>query len=145
MASTNSNQNGSDIFIEKNEIPTQKRGLFIVFEGVDRSGKTTLTKDLIQMLNRNSETTPSELMRFPEYSTPTGKIIQQYLQTVDKKTFSKEFIHLTFSANRWVSNCVVTPTPLVLWGKKRLAVVSQQCCSAVPHFFLTFFIFYVMQ
>ena len=38
------------------------RGLLIVFEGVDRSGKTTISSCLNEKLNKNKVTT---LIRFP--------------------------------------------------------------------------------
>ena len=40
-----------------------KRGAFLVFEGVDRCGKTTQTKLLVEKLKQNGKKV--ELMRFP--------------------------------------------------------------------------------
>jgi len=75
----------------------RKRGAFLVFEGVDRSGKSTQVKRLVEKLNNKS--IDAELLRFPDRTTATGKIINTYLQNgveLDDKA-----IHLLFSANRW--------------------------------------------
>lgn len=40
-----------------------KRGALIVLEGVDRAGKTTQCKKLVQALQQNGR--PAEMMRFP--------------------------------------------------------------------------------
>ena len=70
-----------------------KRGCFIVFEGIDRSGKTTQAKLL------NSVLSNSEYVRFPNRDTTTGKIINAYLKgSID---MSPQVNHLLFSANRW--------------------------------------------
>lgn len=74
-----------------------KRGAFIVFEGCDRSGKTTQCKKLVERLklqNRNVK-----FMNFPNRSTQSGKIIDGYLRNTENLT--DEGIHLLFSVNRW--------------------------------------------
>jgi len=74
-----------------------KRGALIVFEGCDRSGKTTQVKRLVETLNKTGCTT--EMMRFPDRSTGIGSVINSYLtcsQELDDRA-----IHLLFSANRW--------------------------------------------
>ncbi|MBT3642721.1 hypothetical protein HN604_02060 [archaeon] len=50
-----------------------KRGKIIVIEGTDCSGKETQSKLLFQRLAQ--ENIPSEVISFPNYRTPTGKII----------------------------------------------------------------------
>merc|ERR1712080_251600 len=64
----------------------------IVFEGIDKSGKSTLSKRLSEYLNW-------QRIQFPERSTHIGSLIDKYL----KKEISlpKEAIHLLFSANRY--------------------------------------------
>lgn len=74
-----------------------KRGALIVLEGVDRSGKTTQCKKLLQALE--SDGRPAEIMRFPERSTTIGQLISAYLQK--KSDLEDHTIHLLFSANRW--------------------------------------------
>ena len=73
------------------------RGAFIVFEGVDRCGKTTqcglLVKHLIQL------GLAAVAMRFPDRTTLVGNLINQYLQS--KQELDDRAIHLLFSANRW--------------------------------------------
>mmetsp|Transcript_28607 Transcript_28607/g.45916 ORF Transcript_28607/g.45916 Transcript_28607/m.45916 type:complete len:216 (+) Transcript_28607:282-929(+) len=73
------------------------RGAFILFEGVDRCGKTTQCARLVETLRAAG--VEAELWRFPDRTTATGQMINAYLQSkcdVDDGT-----IHLLFSANRW--------------------------------------------
>ena len=72
------------------------RGKFIVFEGLDRSGKTTASRHLAQLLEKSS---PVKLISFPNRTSPIGKLINDYLS----KGISLEpkLLHLLFSANRW--------------------------------------------
>ncbi len=74
-----------------------KRGALIVLEGVDRSGKTTQCSRLLNRLVSNGIS--CELMRFPDRTTPIGKMIDGYLQS--KIEMDDHALHLLFSANRW--------------------------------------------
>jgi len=75
----------------------KERGILVVFEGVDRSGKTTqstrIVSDLLEM------GIPAVHMRFPDRKTATGKVINAYLQ--ESVNTDDRAIHLLFSANRW--------------------------------------------
>jgi len=73
------------------------RGVFILFEGVDHSGKTTQAKMLIESLNENG--VPCKLLRFPDRTTATGKMINEYL--AGKNDSNMRVMHLLFAANRW--------------------------------------------
>ncbi|XP_063896259.1 thymidylate kinase-like [Helicoverpa armigera] len=74
-----------------------KRGALIVIEGVDRTGKSTQARTLVENLkNKNIH---AEYTNFPARNTDVGKIINNYLQM--KNDLSDEVIHLLFSANRW--------------------------------------------
>lgn len=75
------------------------RGVFVVFEGVDRSGKSTQCKRLVEGLQRNGRSV--ELRRFPERSTEIGQLIDAYLQK--KIELDDRAVHLLFSANRWAA------------------------------------------
>lgn len=74
-----------------------KRGAFIVFEGVDRCGKTTQTSLLVKHLLQLG--LAAVAMRFPDRTTMVGTLIDQYLQS--KSELDDRAIHLLFSANRW--------------------------------------------
>ena len=77
------------------------RGLFVVLEGVDRCGKTTQAKRLVEMVARATGR-PCESVRFPDRDTPTGKIIDAYLKRdAQADKLHDRAIHLLFSANRW--------------------------------------------
>lgn len=53
---------------------------FIVIEGSDASGKTTLTQRLSESLSRRLETSGVDLWRFPDRSTPVGRVIDGHLK-----------------------------------------------------------------
>uniref|UniRef100_A0A6C0JTU1 dTMP kinase n=1 Tax=viral metagenome TaxID=1070528 RepID=A0A6C0JTU1_9ZZZZ len=72
-------------------------GKLIVFEGIDKSGKTTQSIKLLNWLQ--SENKDTILYKFPNRSTETGKLINDYL--TKKSYLPRESIHLLFSANRW--------------------------------------------
>lgn len=74
------------------------RGALIVIEGVDRSGKSTQCKKLVHSLEKIN--IKSKLITFPDRTTETGKVIDEYLRNKERK-LSDEAIHLLFAANRW--------------------------------------------
>lgn len=74
-----------------------KRGALIVLEGVDRAGKTTQCKRLVQALEQSGR--PAEMMRFPDRTTTIGQLISAYLEK--KSELEDHTVHLLFSANRW--------------------------------------------
>jgi dTMP kinase len=70
------------------------KGKIIVFEGIDKAGKTTQAKLLEKKLG-------SKCVRidFPDYSTPVGKEIKQFLE--GKRNYPDEVKMMLLSANRW--------------------------------------------
>ncbi|XP_070765159.1 thymidylate kinase isoform X2 [Enoplosus armatus] len=76
-----------------------KRGALIVLEGVDKAGKTTQCKKLVQALQQSGR--PVEMMRFPDRTTTIGRLISAYLEK--KSDLEDHTVHLLFSANRWES------------------------------------------
>jgi dTMP kinase len=70
------------------------KGKIIVFEGIDKAGKTTQAKLLEKKLG-------SKCVRidFPDYSTPIGKEIRQFLD--GKRNYPDEVKMMLLSANRW--------------------------------------------
>ncbi|XP_004067677.1 thymidylate kinase [Oryzias latipes] len=74
-----------------------QRGALIVLEGVDRAGKTTQCKMLVQALQKSGR--PAEAMRFPDRTTTIGQLISAYLEK--KSELEDHTVHLLFSANRW--------------------------------------------
>ncbi|KAI1848618.1 hypothetical protein JX266_005477 [Neoarthrinium moseri] len=73
------------------------RGAFIIFEGMDRAGKTTQAKLLQQRCIEEGRTV--RFMRFPDRTTPIGQMIDAYLK--GQTDIEDHVIHLLFSANRW--------------------------------------------
>lgn len=72
------------------------RGAFIVFEGIDRCGKSTQAALL-------SKSLPSSIgIRYPDRTSTIGTLINSYLASASN--MSDETIHLLFSANRWEAN-----------------------------------------
>lgn len=77
-----------------------KRGVFIVFEGADRSGKTTQTRRLATYLRESGKSVVEDApWRFPDRTTATGHMIDAYLSS--KVDLDDHALHLLFSANRW--------------------------------------------
>ena len=74
-----------------------KRGSLIVFEGIDRCGKTTQCKILVDKLRTLDQ--PCKFIQFPNRKTDIGKIIDSYLKK--EIELDDHAVHLLFSANRW--------------------------------------------
>ena len=74
------------------------RGRFIVFEGLDRSGKSSQASALCNRLIEAGRKV--KLIRFPARdSGPIGSLINSYLASSTE--LPDEAIHLLFAANRW--------------------------------------------
>lgn len=70
------------------------KGKIIVFEGIDKAGKTTQAKLLEKKLGGKCVR-----IDFPDYSTPVGKEIKQFLD--GKRDYPDEVKMILLSANRW--------------------------------------------
>ena len=71
--------------------------MIVVIEGGDQAGKKTQTEMLARALkNQKIKTTT---FSFPDYSTPIGKEIAQYLK--GNRKFPPQTIHCLLAANRW--------------------------------------------
>ena len=71
--------------------------MIIVIEGGDQAGKLTQSTMLEKALKKRKLKT--KLFHFPDYTTPVGKEIRQYLD--GKRKFPPQVIHCLLSANRW--------------------------------------------
>jgi dTMP kinase len=88
------------------------KGKIIVFEGIDKAGKTTQAKLLEKKLG-------SKCVRidFPDYSTPVGKEIKHFLD--GKRDYPDEVKMILLSANRWekkiqIENIVGKGTTIIM-------------------------------
>jgi dTMP kinase len=89
----------------------KRRGAFIVFEGLDRAGKSTQSKELLAHLQKKAVQEEDDAvskrqkclgvkwMCFPARHTPLGSLIDLYLR--NKVELPDRAVHLLFSANRW--------------------------------------------
>jgi len=68
-----------------------------VIEGLDRSGKSTQAANIMRRLEESHHKT--KLIKFPDRTTPIGKMIDAYLRS--QSELDDHTIHLLFSANRW--------------------------------------------
>ncbi|OAG22572.1 thymidylate kinase [Alternaria alternata] len=73
------------------------RGKLIVFEGLDRAGKSTQCQMLAEDMQNDG--IKVRHMRFPDRTTPIGQMINSYLSGQSEQ--DDHVIHLLFSANRW--------------------------------------------
>jgi len=74
------------------------RGLFIVFEGIDRAGKSTQI-ELLKDYLKNVMKVETKVIRFPDRDIPSGKMLDEYLK--NSKKLHIRASHLLFSFNRW--------------------------------------------
>lgn len=72
-----------------------RKGKIIVIEGIDKAGKTTQANLLLEKLK-----SPKYVkFEFPDYSTPVGKEIKQFLD--GNRDYPDEVKMILLSANRW--------------------------------------------
>lgn len=72
------------------------RGKLIVLEGLDRSGKSTISRYVQELISNKA---PCVAMNFPDRKTVIGQMINEFL--CNKTELGDQAIHLLFSANRW--------------------------------------------
>ena len=101
------------------------RGLLIVFEGLDKSGKSTQ----VGLLMKQLETSKVDSLRldFPDRSTEIGQLINRVLSKQLKLPSQSE--HLLFSANRWERNGLI----LESLTQKRTVVLDRYAYSGVAY------------
>ena len=76
-----------------------KRGQFIVFEGIDNSGKSTQLNMFCKYLEDHQKRV--KCIAYPNYESIIGKCIKECLIKGDLEPHAQ---HLLFSANRWEQN-----------------------------------------
>jgi dTMP kinase len=74
-----------------------KAGILISFEGIDASGKNAQSRMLFDYLKKSK--VDSDYLSFPDYSTPIGKEIRNYLSGT--REYNAETRHLLYAANRY--------------------------------------------
>jgi dTMP kinase len=74
------------------------RGLFIVFEGVDRTGKSTQVERVATGLRDRGIAAYEQ--HFPAYEMPTGRFLRAYLASTTVTETTPRAVHLMFAANR---------------------------------------------
>lgn len=72
-------------------------GVLLAFEGIDQSGKRTLSALLMERLRELG--IEGEMISFPDYTTPIGRELKFYL--AGKREYPPQTRHLLFAANRW--------------------------------------------
>ncbi|CAD6199060.1 unnamed protein product [Caenorhabditis auriculariae] len=87
-----------------------RRGVLIVFEGLDRSGKSTQARRLLDFINKekgqgDSSSPAAILQAFPDRKEPFGQVIDKYLRK--EIDLCERALHLAFSANRWEKESLI--------------------------------------
>lgn len=84
------------------------RGAFIVFEGLDRSGKSTQSAQLLSRLQAASVSCVDAVWRYPDRTSVVGSVLNEVMagpatKNEDGKPSSlpPNVLHLLFTANRW--------------------------------------------
>ncbi|MDA4130919.1 MAG: dTMP kinase [Thaumarchaeota archaeon] len=75
----------------------KKTDMLLSFEGIDASGKNTQSKMLFEYFKGRGEV--CEYLSFPDYTTPVGKEIKNYLG--GNREYSPESRHLLYAANHY--------------------------------------------
>jgi dTMP kinase len=86
---------GSSLMQVSNEL--SGRGRIIVIEGVDKAGKQTQARLLVESLKLSGRI--CAVVDFPDYTTPIGKEIKAFLE--GNREYPNESKHMLLSANRW--------------------------------------------
>lgn len=74
-----------------------RRGILVVFEGIDHVGKSTQLSLLERFLK--SKRYPTASMSFPNRTTGVGRLLDRFLK--GRSNLEPHTAHLLFSANRW--------------------------------------------
>ena len=101
------------------------RGLMVVFEGLDRSGKSTQVGMLHQWFLDSK--VGAEKQSFPDRTTDIGGLINNFL--LKKAKMPAESVHLLFSANRWEKNESI----LSALNDKKSLVIDRYAYSGVAY------------
>lgn len=72
------------------------RGVFVVVEGIDGAGGETLSNKIVHKCNQQS--IPCLKLKYPDYTSPWGKIIRDYLRGTLK--ISPVLLFLTYASDQ---------------------------------------------
>ena len=95
------------------------KGKIIVIEGIDKAGKTTQANLLLKKLKGKKYVK----LDFPDYSTPVGREIKQFLD--GRRDYSDEVKMMLLSANRWEKKSEIES----LIGKGTTVIMNRYCQS----------------
>ncbi|MFA4936867.1 MAG: thymidylate kinase [Patescibacteria group bacterium] len=106
-----------------------KRGLFIVLEGTDGSGKTTQFKLLVTALKRAGYSVKTA--DFPQYSKPSGYFVKQYLNGKygQSRDISPQLGSMFYAVDRFQTSVKINQ-----WLKQgRIVVANRYVLSSAAH------------
>ncbi|KEP61269.1 UNVERIFIED_CONTAM: thymidylate kinase [Hammondia hammondi] len=113
---------------------TPKRGCLVVFEGIDRSGKSTQARLAYERLTKEGHA--AELIRFPDRTTPIGQVLDRFLANAPWSSDGQhpqvpppQLTHLLFAANRWEAQARI----LRALGEGRTVLVDRYSFSGIAY------------
>jgi len=103
----------------------RRAGILLALEGIDQSGKKTLSVLLMERLREVGIL--GEMISFPDYTTPIGRELDFYL--AGKRDYPPQTRHLLFAANRWERK-----RDIESWLKKgRVVLANRYIASGVAY------------
>src|SRR5690349_21670687 len=98
----------------------RKKSLFIAIEGLDGSGKSSVSRHLADLLNAGRQTGAVMLTYEPHDPSCAGQYIRQVL-TKEIRDFSPAILPLAFAANR-LDHCSREINPWLDGGDQRMVI-----------------------
>ncbi|MBC7776887.1 MAG: dTMP kinase [Phycisphaerae bacterium] len=109
----------------------EKKSLFIAIEGLDGSGKTSVARQLVHVLEQSNQSGAVMLTYEPHDPSCAGLFIRQVLMK-EIKTFTPRVLALAFAANR-LDHCDREIKPWLEGDKNRIVISDRYYLSSLVY------------